>query len=377
MGDGALSRRCRPAPRALPWLPAADGPIVEPPPPPPPAGDVLRGCWRQGLLTTAAASASPGLCPGRPGPRGGGEPSGAWHGLQGEGPASAGRGHRGHAAAAGSAVASVADGGAIASKSYEHVKVELVEGGAVGLVRLARPKALNALSEGLLRDVVDAFRALDAAPQVGAIVLTGEGKAFAAGADIKEMKDKTFVDARHGGMLAGWDAVASIKTPIIAAVNGYALGGGCELALMCDIVLASERAVFGQPEVTLGVLPGMGGTQRLARAVGKSRAMEMILTGSAFMDAHEAAQRGLASRVIAGDDATLLAEAVAVGAKVARLSRPAVALAKEAVNAASELGLSQGILRERALFCAAFGLEDQKEGMDAFVSKRKPVWKHK
>eukprot|EP00850_Spirogloea_muscicola_P020530 SM000219S06675 [mRNA] locus=s219:28334:29998:- [translate_table: standard] len=288
-----------------------------------------------------------------------------------------GRGHRSHAAAAGSAVASAADGSTAAGKSYEHIKVELVEGGAVGLVRLARPKALNALSEGLLRDVVAAFRALDAAPQVGAIVLTGEGKAFAAGADIKEMKDKSFVDARHGGMLAGWDAVASIKTPIIAAVNGYALGGGCELALMCDVVLAGERAIFGQPEVTLGVLPGMGGTQRLARAVGKSRAMEVILTGSAFMDAHEAAQRGLASRVIAGDDATLLAEAVAVGVKIAQLSRPAVALAKEAVNAASELGLSQGILRERALFCASFGLEDQKEGMDAFVSKRKPVWKHK
>lgn len=251
-----------------------------------------------------------------------------------------------------------------------------MEGGSLGLVTLSRPKALNALSSGVLAEVVAAFQALDADTEVGAIIITGEGKAFAAGADIKEMRDQTFVKAYMTGMLAGWEALAAIKTPTVAAVNGFALGGGCELALMCDIILAGERAVFGQPEAKLGVLPGMGGTQRLIREVGKSRAMEMVLTGERFMDAHEAAQRGLASRVVPGGQEALLAEAVALGKSIAALSRPAVAMAKEAVNSAYEMGLQQGLRKERILFHAAFGLGDQKEGMSAFLEKRAPAFRH-
>lgn len=265
---------------------------------------------------------------------------------------------------------------AVTAAKYEYLRVEVLEGGAVGLVTLARPKALNALSSGVLAEVVAAFTDLGRDTSVGAIVITGEGKAFAAGADIKEMADQTFVTAYMSSMLAGWEALAAIKTPTIAAVNGFALGGGCELALMCDIILAGEKALFGQPEVKLGVIPGMGGTQRLIREVGKSRAMEMILTGERFMDAQEAAQRGLASRVVRGDHEALLAEAVALGKSIAALSRPAVALAKDAVNSAYETGLREGLRKERILFHATYGLGDQKEGMHAFLEKRAPDFKH-
>eukprot|EP00897_Mesotaenium_endlicherianum_P001984 jgi/Mesen1/1813/ME000140S00758 len=268
------------------------------------------------------------------------------------------------------------DSAPLEGKRYEYIRAEIVAEHKTGLITLARAKALNALSEGVMAEVVDALKAYDQHPEVGAIVVTGEGKAFAAGADIQEMKDKTFVEAYKTGMLAGWEAVGGIKKPIIAAVNGYALGGGCELAMMCDIILAGEKALFGQPEVKLGVLPGMGGTQRLIREVGKSRAMEMILTGEHFMDAEEAARRGLAARVVKGGQKALHAEALLLAGKLAALSRPAVAMAKEAVNAAYDVGLREGLRRERALFHASFGLKDQKEGMAAFLEKRAPAFEH-
>ncbi|CAM6093045.1 unnamed protein product [Calypogeia fissa] len=267
--------------------------------------------------------------------------------------------------------------GELAGKNYTTIKAELVEGGSVGLIWLNRPKALNALSEALMIEVVDACQAFDGSEMVGAIVLTGKDKAFAAGADIKEMKDKSFVEAYKSQIFSHWNSLTAIRKPIIGAINGYALGGGCELALLCDILLAGEKAVFGQPEVNLGVIPGIGGTQRLIREVGKSRAMEMILTGKAFMNAEEAAQRGLVSRVIPGDNEALVAEAVSLAKSISELSRPSVAMAKEAVNAAYEIGLQDGIKLEHSLFCAAFALEDQKEGMSAFVEKRKPKFQHK
>lgn len=209
------------------------------------------------------------------------------------------------------------------------------------------------------------------------MIVTGEGKAFAAGADITEMKDFNFTSAQKKKLLAGWDAILDIKKPIIAAVNGFALGGGCELAMMCDVILVGEKAIFGQPEIKLGVIPGMGGTQRLTRLVGKSRAMEMILTGENFMDAREAVARGLASRVVEGDNEKLLVEAIEVGKKISKLSKPVLIMAKEAVNSAYELGLSEGIKKERNLFYSCFGLEDQTEGMGAFVEKRKPTFQDK
>eukprot|EP00271_Cylindrocystis_brebissonii_P008100 TRINITY_DN22128_c0_g1_i1.p1 TRINITY_DN22128_c0_g1~~TRINITY_DN22128_c0_g1_i1.p1 ORF type:complete len:406 (-),score=44.38 TRINITY_DN22128_c0_g1_i1:827-2044(-) len=264
----------------------------------------------------------------------------------------------------------------IDSRSFSTIRVELLNEGKVGLVTLARPKALNALSELTMKEVVEAFNAMDEDKIVGAIVITGEGKAFAAGADIKEMLDeKSFSSAYAKRLWGGWDAVMSLKKPIIAAVNGYALGGGCELALMCDCVLVSSAAQFGQPEVNLGVIPGMGGTQRLVRAVGKARAMEMVLSGAHFMGAEEAVFRGVASRVVEGGAEELVAEAVALASKMAALSKPAVAMAKAAVNAAYEGGLRAGLEREKDLFYAAFSLEDQKEGMAAFVEKRKPAFK--
>uniref|UniRef100_A0A7I4BSS2 Probable enoyl-CoA hydratase, mitochondrial n=1 Tax=Physcomitrium patens TaxID=3218 RepID=A0A7I4BSS2_PHYPA len=269
------------------------------------------------------------------------------------------------------------EGKKLVGKQYECIHADLVADGDVGLITLDRPKALNALSHALMVEVVDALQTFDASTQVGAIVLTGKGKAFAAGADIKEMKDKTMVDAYASRFVGHWNAVTAIRKPIIAAVNGYALGGGCELAMLCDIILAGERAQFGQPELNLGTIPGIGGTQRLIREVGKSRAMEMILTGKNFMGAQEAAQRGLACRVVPGEDAALVAEAISLAKEISKQSKPVVAIAKEAVNTAYELGLTEGIKREQIMFYATFGLEDQKEGMSAFVDKRSPEFKDK
>eukprot|EP00741_Cyanophora_paradoxa_P005066 tig00000851_g4908.t1 len=254
-----------------------------------------------------------------------------------------------------------------AAGTYTYVTVE--RRGSVSIVRLNRPKALNALCDALIKDLNAALRAADADESVGAIVLTGSEKAFAAGADIKEMAPKTFVEAYKTSMLGHWEDMLQIRKPIIAAVSGFALGGGCELAMMCDIIIAAESAQFGQPEITIGTIPGMGGTQRLTRAVGKSKAMEMVLTG-ARVDAREALQFGLVSRVV--PDAQLLDTAVELAARVASFSQPIVAMAKEAVNAAQETGLRGGLLLERRLFYASFATRDQKEGMTAFAEKRAP-----
>lgn len=249
--------------------------------------------------------------------------------------------------------------------------LEREEGYAV--LRLNRPQALNALNGTMMDEMSAVIPLLDADPGVRAIILTGSEKAFAAGADIKEMAGKTFAEAVAEDFITrNWEAVARCRTPVIAAVAGYALGGGCELAMMCDIVLAAETAKFGQPEITLGIPPGAGGTQRLPRAIGKAKAMEMVLTGR-MMDAVEAERAGLVSRVVPA--ATLMDEAQAVAAKIAGLSPLTTGLAKELVNAAYETPLAQGIRQERRIFHAAFGTEDQKEGMAAFVEKRKPAFK--
>ncbi|MCO5582102.1 hypothetical protein L7F22_035992 [Adiantum nelumboides] len=262
------------------------------------------------------------------------------------------------------------------SKQYKSIEVTLVEQGTVGLIVLNRPEVLNALSEDLMHELVDVLKVLDSTQTVGAMVITGKGKAFAAGADIKELKEKKNVDIFMSGFPSKWNDVSKVKKPIIAAVNGYALGGGCEVALMCDIILAGEKAVFGQPEINLGTIPGMGGTQRLIREVGKSRAMEMILTGSHFLDAREACHRGLASRMVEGSNDELVKEAISVAAKIAKHSRPAVVMAKAAVNSAYESGLQEGIKKEQALFASTFALADQKEGMSAFIEKRQPQFVH-
>jgi enoyl-CoA hydratase/carnithine racemase len=250
--------------------------------------------------------------------------------------------------------------------AYETIIVETRD--HVGLVRLNRPEALNALNQTLMDELADALARFDADDHIGAVVLTGSEKAFAAGADIKEMKDKTFVDAyREDFITRNWEAASRMRKPVIAAVSGYALGGGCELAMMCDFILCGEGARFGQPEINLGVPPGAGGTQRLTRFVGKSKAMEMNLTGR-FMDSAEAERSGLVSRVIPDDD--LLDEALATAAKIAEKSLIAVMATKEAVNRAYETTLEEGLLFERRLFHSLFATEDQKEGMQAFLDKR-------
>jgi enoyl-CoA hydratase/carnithine racemase len=243
----------------------------------------------------------------------------------------------------------------------------------VGIVTLHRPKALNALSSPLMAEVNEVTAAWDADPSIGCIVLTGSEKAFAAGADIKEMKDKTYPATYDENMFASWQDVAALRTPTIAAVNGYALGGGCELAMMCDIMLAGSKARFGQPEILLGTIPGAGGTQRLVRAVGKSKAMAMCLTGDQI-DAAEALSAGLVAAVHAPED--LVEEAVKMAAKIASLGRPSVMMCKEAVNAAYELSLNEGNRLERRLFLSTFATADQKEGMAAFAEKRKADFKH-
>ena len=241
--------------------------------------------------------------------------------------------------------------------------------GRVGLVRLNRPQALNALCDQLMAELGAALRRLDADPAIGAIVLTGDARAFAAGADIKEMKERRFPATALADFIAPWEAVTEIGKPVIAAVAGFALGGGCELAMMCDMVIAASDAKFGQPEIKLGILPGAGGTQRLARAVGKAKAMDLVLTGR-FMDAAEAERSGLVARVV--EPAALLGEAMAVAAGLAALSPVALAQAKRAVNAAFETPLREGVRFERQLFLALFGTPDQIEGMTAFAEKRPP-----
>jgi enoyl-CoA hydratase len=256
--------------------------------------------------------------------------------------------------------------------SYHTLQIE--RHGRAGLVRLHRPEALNALSAELIEELDAALRTFDADPEIGCIVLTGSEKAFAAGADIKEMRDKNFADAFLEDFLGRWDGVTRIRKPIIAAVSGYALGGGCEIAMMCDFILAAENATFGQPEIRLGVMPGAGGTQRLTRAVGKAKAMELCLTGRS-MDAEEAERAGLVSRILSVD--ALIPEAISVAQKIAAMSLPAVLMAKEAVNRAFETTLAEGVRQERRMFYSLFATEDQKEGMTAFVEKRRPTFKHK
>lgn len=261
-----------------------------------------------------------------------------------------------------------------ATPAYEHILVSTK--GKVGVVQLNRPKALNALCNALINEVSDALRRFDANKDVGAIVITGSDKAFAAGADIKEMKDTNFVDNYRDDFLGHWGNISKTKKPTIAAVSGFALGGGCELAMMCDIMLASHTARFGQPEVRLGVIPGAGGTQRLTRAIGKSKAMEMVLTGNQIT-AEEAERSGLVSRVIQGDNNKLLEEAVKLGEQIASYSQPTVQMAKEAVNKSFELTLQEGLHYEKRFFHMTFALEDQKEGMTAFVEKRNAAFKNK
>lgn len=245
--------------------------------------------------------------------------------------------------------------------------------GAVATITLNRPEVLNALNSVVLREVVQAAEAYDADPNIGAIVLTGGQKAFAAGADIKEMKDKAFPAIRMERMFEQWERLAHLDTPLITAVSGFALGGGCEVAMLGDILLASESAKFGQPEITLGVIPGMGGTQRLTRAVGKYKAMDLILTGR-MMDAQEAERCGLVSRVLPSE--SFFDDVAAIAAQVASMSRVATAEATRMVDAAFETTLTQGVATERDAFWGLFATEDQKEGMSAFVEKRRPVWKH-
>jgi enoyl-CoA hydratase len=243
----------------------------------------------------------------------------------------------------------------------------------VARITLNRPKALNALNLQAMREITTAAAELDRDPAVGAIVITGSAKAFAAGADIKEMAPQSFSDVFAADWFAGWDALSRVRTPLIAAVAGYALGGGCELAMMCDILLAADTAKFGQPEITLGVIPGMGGSQRLTRAIGKAKAMDLILTGR-MIDAGEAERAGLVSRLVAAN--ALLDEATAVASKIASMSKPATQLAKEAVNRAFESTLAEGLLFERRLFHSTFATHDQKEGMAAFSEKRPPEFRH-
>src|SRR5262249_16868623 len=257
--------------------------------------------------------------------------------------------------------------------SYENILVETH--GRVGLVRLNRPKQLNALNDALMDELGDALAKLDSDDAIGAIVVTGSDKAFAAGADIGAMKDWGYMDVYKSDYISrNWERMKSVRKPVIAAVAGFALGGGCELAMMCDILIAADTAKFGQPEIKLGVIPGAGGTQRLPRAGGKAKAMDLILTGR-MMDAAEAERASLVSRGVPA--AQLLDEAINVANQLAALSIPSLMMAKEAVNRAYEAPLSEGLLFERRLFHALFATEDQKEGMEAFVAKRKAQFRNR
>jgi enoyl-CoA hydratase len=254
--------------------------------------------------------------------------------------------------------------------AYENIIVETR--GRVGLVILNRPTALNALNSDLIGELNTALDVFEADPVIGCIVITGSDKAFAAGADVKEMAEKTYVETYLGKFLSGWAGLAAARKPAIAAVGGFCLGGGCELALMCDLIIAADTAKFGMPEITLGIMPGAGGTQRLPRAVGKAKAMDLILTGR-MMDAVEAESSGLVSRIVPAN--RLLEEALTTAAKIASLSQPIVMMAKETVNRAFETSLAEGVLFERRLFFSMFATDDQKEGMRAFIEKRKPEFK--
>ena len=244
----------------------------------------------------------------------------------------------------------------------------------VALVTLNRPKALNALNAELMRELTGTLAAIDLDPAIGCSVLTGSEKAFAAGADIKEMAEKSAMDMLLADHFSGWDAMQRLRKPVIAAVAGFALGGGCELAMMCDIILAADTAKFGQPEIKLGIMPGMGGTQRLVRAIGKAKAMEMCLTGR-MMDAAEAERAGLVARVVPA--AGLVEDALATAATIAAMSLPAVMQTKEAIARAPDVSLADGVTIERRVFHGLFGSEDQKEGMAAFVEKRVPTFRHR
>jgi len=256
--------------------------------------------------------------------------------------------------------------------SYQNIIVETK--GRVGIIRLNRPQALNALNLALKAELAEAIDTYDADDAIGCMLITGNEKAFAAGADIKEMADKTFIEAYLGNFAGTWNSAARARKPIVAAVAGFALGGGCELAMQCDIIIAADNAKFGQPEIKLGVLPGMGGSQRLTRAIGKAKAMDLILTGR-NIDAAEAERSGLVSRVVPAE--TLLDEAKAVAATIAGMSLSAARMAKEAVNRAFESTLAEGLLYERRLFHSAFATEDQTEGMAAFSEKRAPRFTHR
>lgn len=256
--------------------------------------------------------------------------------------------------------------------AYQTIIVEIEDG--VALVRLNRPEALNALSPQLLGELAEALTGLDADDAVRCIILTGSEKAFAAGADIKEMVDQSYQDVFLGDWFAVWDQLSAVRTPIIAAVSGYALGGGCELAMLCDIIIAADTARFGQPEINLGTLPGIGGSQRLTKAVGKAKAMDLLLTGRQ-MDAEEAERAGLVSRVVPVAD--LLEEAGKVAEKIAGQSLPALYAAKEAVNVAFETPLAEGVRFERRTFHASFAFDDRSEGMKAFSEKRAADFQHR
>lgn len=256
--------------------------------------------------------------------------------------------------------------------TFETILLDKQEG--VGLITFNRPDALNALNSTLLGELGEALLALDADEEVGAIVVTGSEKAFAAGADIKQMAGLSFADVAKGDLFGDINGVfARVRKPVIAAVSGYALGGGCEIAMACDFIIAAENAKFGQPEIKLGVIPGIGGSQRLTRLVGKSKAMDMMLTGR-MMDANEAERSGLISRIVPVDD--LLDATMEVASAIANLSGPSVALAKEATNRALETSLAEGLLFERRAFHSLFATEDQKEGMNAFIEKRQPQFKN-
>jgi enoyl-CoA hydratase len=255
---------------------------------------------------------------------------------------------------------------------YANIEVETHD--EVGLIRLNRPNALNALNSALIDELGAALDQFERDKTIGCIIITGSPKAFAAGADIKEMQAKTYADAYLDDFILSWERVSRTRKPIIAAVAGFALGGGCELAMMCDIVIAADNAKFGQPEIKLGVMPGVGGTQRLTRFVGKAKAMDMCLTGR-MMDAAEAERSGLVTRVVTADQ--LIDEALKMASTIASMSRPVVMMTKESVNRAYETTLAEGIRFERRVFHSMFALEDQKEGMSAFVEKRPPKFKHR
>jgi enoyl-CoA hydratase len=257
-------------------------------------------------------------------------------------------------------------------KNLEAIIVERRE--RVGLITLNRPKSLNALNLQLASEVVATLRDFDADDRIGAIVITGSPRAFAAGADIEEMAEKTLVELLGNDIFADWDQMRFIKKPVIAAVSGFALGGGFELAMLCDFIIATEDAQFGLPEIKLGILPGIGGSQRLSKSIGKALAMDLILTGRTI-DVHEAKSAGIVARVVPSGD--LLQTALEAAHQIAGLNAPAVAMAKEAVNRAFETSLSEGVLHERRLFQAAFATEGQKEGMAAFVAKRAPVFRNR